>query len=238
MIEKTSAIVIKTYPYKETSSIVSLYSERFGLKTYIIKGGRKKNAPIPSNVFQPLQILDIIVYNKPKIVLNQIKEYALTYNLQNIYCNIIKTTLAIFITEIISLSLKEENPNDEAYIFLKDTITTLNDIDDKYLKDFHLFFMINFASLLGFQPMNNFDEENKFFDITKGCFSNNISTNSLSFDLSSTLHKFLIQSPNITPITQSSIERNNILNALILFYQEHITNNKPIKSQQILSSIL
>lgn len=238
MIEKTSAIVIKTYPYKETSSIVSLYSERFGLKTYIIKGGRKKNASIPSNIFQPLQILDLIVYDKPKIVLNQIKEYALTYNLQNIYCNIIKTTLAIFITEIISLSLKEENPNDEAYIFLKDTITTLNNIDDKYLKDFHLFFMINFASLLGFQPMNNFDEENKFFDITKGRFSNNISTNSLSFDLSSTLHKFLIQSPNITPITQSSIERNNLLNALILFYQEHITNNKPIKSQQILSSIL
>jgi DNA repair protein RecO (recombination protein O) len=238
MLEKTSSIVIKNTPYKETSSIVTIYTKDFGLKTFIIKGGRKKNAVVASSIFQPLQILSIVFYQNHKNTLQQIKEYSISYNLQNIYLSIIKTSLAFFLTEVISLSIKEENPNEEVFSFLESSIVLLSESEDKQLKDFHLFFLYRFATLLGFQPMDNYSDMEEYFDIEKGRFVGCENTSTMSKPSSLLFHLFLLNSKDNNPLTKSQYERNEILSAFILFFEHHITNNKPIKSQQILKTIL
>ena len=152
MIEKTEGIVLKSIPYKESSNIVQIYTKDWGLKSFIIKGGRKKNAAIHSSLFQPLQLLSLIAYVNPKKNLSQLKEVNILRNLNYIYCNIIKSSLAFFLTEVITLSLKEELKDEDIYSFLYSSIVELNEKEDKELKDFHLFFLYDFAKALGFEP--------------------------------------------------------------------------------------
>lgn len=152
MIVSTQGIAIKSIPYKESSTIVSVYTEAFGIKSYIVKGGRQKNASVRSALFQPLQILNLVVYENPKNNLQTIKEATLGDSLINIHTDIVRTTLAFFITEVVHLSLKEENKDTEIYSFLKQTIINLNNTEKTNLKDFHLHFLYDFATILGFEP--------------------------------------------------------------------------------------
>ena len=161
-IEKTYGIVLKTFPYRESSSIVCLYTEKWGLKSFIIKGGRKKNAKVKSLIFQPLQIVNIEAYLNHRHALSLIKEAGIKENLNRIYCEIIRTSLAFFITEIILLSLQEGAPEEKLFRFLYESVLKLNCLEKQDLKDFHLYFLYHFAKILGFEaPFLSTNTQNK-----------------------------------------------------------------------------
>lgn len=158
MLVQTQGIVTKIIPYQESSSIVNVYTEAFGMKSYLIRGGRKKNATVRSSLFQPLQILNLVVYNNEKNTLQQIKEVSVAFDNNNIAMDIVRTTLAFFITEVLNLSIKEENQDIALYEFIRQTILSLNNVESSRLKDFHLYFLFDFAKYLGFEPMEIFLE--------------------------------------------------------------------------------
>ncbi|MBR1768866.1 MAG: DNA repair protein RecO [Bacteroidales bacterium] len=195
MIERVVGIVLKSVPYKESSNIVSVYTRELGLRSFIIKGGRGKKAPTKSSLFQPLQILNIETYIG-KSELLQVKEANLFCNINNIHTDIVKSSLAFFIIEVILLSLKGEQADVRTYSFFYDTVLALNEKENKELKDFHLFFLYDFAKLLGFEP------------------------------------------PDLSPHTSNKKERNDRLSLFLDFYHQHITNQREIKSQEILRLIL
>lgn len=240
MIVKTQAICLKSFAYKESSSMANLYTKDLGLKTYIIQQGRKKTAKVKSSFFQPLQIMNIVVYDNQKNTIQQIKECSLCNDLTSVYTNMVKMSLAFFIDEILHVSLKEDNPNEEMYNFICQTITTLNDCENtKQLKDFHLYFMYHLACYLGFEPLDNYSKENCFFDIKKGHFSSPIDTQSIDSQSSLLFHNFISSiKENYSPFTENINQRNELLNILISFFEEHITNHRHIKSQEVLRTIL
>ncbi len=238
MIEKTRAIVLKNIPFSDNSSIVTLFTEDFGLRTYMIRGGRKKNAPIASRLFQILEIMDVVVYNKSNSM-GQIKECSLCYDLQAMRQDIVKTSLTFFLTEILCLSIKEESQNKQIYSFVEYSILSLNELPAKELRDFHLYFLYYLSTLLGFRPMNNYSSMEPFFDIIKGRFTTSASMNSTDIPTSQYFHEYLeFVSPNYKPFTKNLQQRMLLLNLFILFYQEHIINNHSIKSLAILRTIL
>ena len=240
MLIKTQAICLKSFPYKESSTIVSLLTQELGLKTCIIKGGRKHNAVIKSSYFQPLQPIDVVIYYGNKSSFCQIKECNLTCDMTNTYTNMVKISLSFFLTEVLTLSLKEDNPNEEMFSFLIKTISYLNDCEDeKNLKDFHIYFLYHLACHLGFEPMDNYSEDTPFFDISKGLFVNITEIQTLDRNMSSLFHKVISSiRDNYSYYTQTTFERRDLLNVFILFFEQHITNNRPIKSQKILQTIL
>jgi DNA repair protein RecO (recombination protein O) len=64
MTHKTKGIVLRTIQYGETSVITSIYTELFGLQSYIVKGVRKasKKKQPAALYFQPGAMLDMEVY--------------------------------------------------------------------------------------------------------------------------------------------------------------------------------
>ena len=99
--------------------------------------------------------------------------------------------------------------------------------------------MIQFADHLGLAPMNNYSEYEVFFDPIAGKFTNKADAQNFNKQTSFTLHKFISQK-EITneKICKNKVERNIILEALIIFYSIHITNHSQIKSHKILTTIL
>lgn len=243
MIFKTKGIILRAFPYSESSIIVKIFTKEFGVKSYILKGSRKTKSKLRSNIFQPLYILELEAYNNPKRDLQIITEAKVYYDLTPLFSNIKKTTLAFFISDIINQCLREEEKNEELYDFIQEKIKTLNALESNY-STFHLYFLIELSEHLGFQPMNNYSQENQYFDLSKGYFlrTNPIHSNHLNEKDSSLFSSFLLSqnpySENKNPITFTKEEKTKILNILIKFYETHLLGANSIKSHEILTTIL
>lgn len=73
MLHVTKGIVINFIRYRESSIIVKIYTELFGLRTYIVNGVRNsKTAKIA--LYQPLSQVDLVVYENPKADMQRISE--------------------------------------------------------------------------------------------------------------------------------------------------------------------
>lgn len=243
MIFKTKGIILRAFPYSESSIIVKIFTKEFGVKSYILKGSRKTKSKLRSNIFQPLYILELEAYNNPKRDLQIITEAKVYYDLTPLFSNIKKTTLAFFISDIINQCLREEEKNEELYDFIQEKIKNLNALESNY-STFHLYFLIELSEHLGFQPMNNYSQENQYFDLSKGYFlrTNPIHSNHLNEKDSSLFSSFLLSqnpySENKNPITFTKEEKTKILNILIKFYETHLLSPNSIKSHEILTTIL
>ena len=73
MITKTRGVVLNYIKYGDTSIICKIYTEQFGLQSYIINGIRNSKSK-NIGLFQPLNILDLVVYYKKTSGLQRIKE--------------------------------------------------------------------------------------------------------------------------------------------------------------------
>ena len=74
MLHKTLGIVLRSTDYSDSSIIAKIYTEQFGIQSYLIKGAKRKKASVKSNLFQPLSLLELIVYKKEKKQLQTLKE--------------------------------------------------------------------------------------------------------------------------------------------------------------------
>ena len=57
MLHKTKGIVIKSTPFRESSLICKIFTEKFGLQTYIVNSVRSSGKTGKAALFQPLTIL-------------------------------------------------------------------------------------------------------------------------------------------------------------------------------------
>ena len=113
----TSALVLHTTEYSESSVIAKLFTRQLGVRSYIIKGVRKSGSRTKQNLLQPLSHLDLVVYNNPKNQINYIKEIgphlAHTPQSDNLFpasYMAIHNALRFFMTEVLYKTLREEEP--------------------------------------------------------------------------------------------------------------------------------
>src|SRR5438045_5355691 len=103
-VHKTKGIVLRTVKYGETSIIAAMYTELFGLQSYLINGVRtsSRKGPGKASLFQPGAMLDLIVYHNDLKNLQRIKEFKWGYLYKHIFSNILKNAVALFMVELLS----------------------------------------------------------------------------------------------------------------------------------------
>ena len=74
MIYSTKGIVLRTTLYSESSVVVQIFTEKFGIQSYIINGVKKPKAKISINILQPLHLLDLVVYYKVNTEIHRVSE--------------------------------------------------------------------------------------------------------------------------------------------------------------------
>src|SRR5882672_9774756 len=98
MTHKTKGIVLRTVKYGETSVIVAVYTELFGIQSYLVNGVRisSKKSPGKSALFQPSAILDLVVYHNDLKNLQRIKEYKWGWLYRTIFSDVFSNAVALF----------------------------------------------------------------------------------------------------------------------------------------------
>ena len=150
MLEKTRGIVLRYFKYQESSIIVHIFTEKLGLQSYIVNSVRRK-ASNKIALFQPLTLLDLVVYHSEKKQIQRIKELRCYYAYEKIPWDIGKSAILIFLSEILSKVIKEGSESDGLFDFINDSLITLDKMRVK-TENFHLIFLIKLSRYFGFFP--------------------------------------------------------------------------------------
>ncbi len=153
MLYKTPGIALSYFKYRETSIIAKIFTEAFGIQSYIVNSIRSSKARTSIALFQPLSILDLVVYHNKKKSIHRISEIRSRYNLQTIPFEIRKTSIALFLTELLNQVLHEEHENFALFSFIENSIKMLDGMPEKY-ENFHLQFMLSLTDHLGIRPLS------------------------------------------------------------------------------------
>jgi len=175
-LHKTKGIVLRSVKYGETSVIVTILTQLFGIQSYLVNGVRastKKGAG-KANLFQPPAILDLIVYHNELRNLHRLKEFKWGHLYQHIFSDIKKNAVALFMVELLTKCLKQPEANEDLYEFIEDAFLHLDMSSEKVTANFPLFFALQLPVFFDISPSplrgRGENSEDVFFDLKEGNF--------------------------------------------------------------------
>lgn len=233
----TKAIVLSALKYSDTSLIVRCFTEQEGLKSYIIKGVLKaKKGGIKVAYFQPLTQLTLVANHNNKSTLHTLKEVQILNPYKNIYRDIVKQSVVLFLSEVLSSSIQEEEKNASFYNYLETAFSWLDMHDN--VANFHLLFLLNLTKYLGFYPDVS-KKESISFNLLDGSFSeSNANKNVITGNEFYQFKKLLaINFDAIEKVSFSKNERQLVLQIIIKYFELHLDGFRKPKSLQILETV-
>lgn len=237
MLSKNNSVVLSKLKYKEYDLIVKCYTEQRGVVSYLLKGVLKSKKGLSKTVYyQALSQLQIEESYKPNQSLHYIKEVKFNYIYKSLHTNIYKSSIVLFLAEILSNVLKEEEKNEGLFEFISAALQYLDNEDQ--FTNFHLLFLLKLTRYLGFQP-ENLENEYDYFNLESGIFE---ATNNGIYSISGanlTLLKQLlgINFDALNAIKINTTQRQEFLNMLLYYFELHLGSFKKPKSLQVLNEV-
>jgi len=232
----TKAIVLSALKYGDTSLIVKCFTAQEGLKTYLIRGVlSSKKGNLKAGYFQVLNQLNIVGNHNSKGNLNSLKEAHILNPYKTIYSDIVKQSIVLFLAEVLSNCIQEEEKNESLYNFLEGGLLWL-DTEEKIV-NFHLLFLLNLTQYLGFYP--NISDEKIGFDLVEGEFSFSTSSKNIIYGEDLNQFKKLLNRnfQDLENIFFSKNQRQQALQIILKYYKLHLDGFRNPKSLAILETV-
>ena len=247
-VHSTKGIVLRVTKYGETSLIVAIFTELFGMQSYIINGVRtsgKKDSG-KANMFQPAAILDLVVYHNELKQLNRIKESKWSVLYQHIFSDVPKNTVALFMIELLTRCLKQPETNPDLFHFTEDALLSLDKSNRSVMANMPLFFALHLPEFFGFRPHYKFQGKSEagglIFDLKEGEFTNKNPGHPHFIDGKSaeiTKELLMVMQPSeLEEIKLNQEIRRRLLFAFEDYYSLHIQDFGKLKTLPVLKELL
>ncbi|MBR1798580.1 MAG: recombination protein O N-terminal domain-containing protein [Bacteroidales bacterium] len=234
MIVATRGIVLRLTPYKETSLIGRVFTRQLGVRSYLFKGVRGAKGKKRQSALHPLACIDMVVYESDKTTLCNVKEYSLMdgQDMPTPAGN----ALAFFASELLYRTLQTDDPMPMLFDYVEHFAQQRDSAPPQMMP---LQFMLNLSFHLGIEPLNNYSTSTPLFSVVEGRFVGCDTGQELSPDMSLHLHQLLEAiASNYAPPVMSFEQRSQLLEALLLYYQTHVSGFRKLFSNEIMHDVL
>lgn len=165
----TEGIVLQQIRYGDNSSVIKIYTRQDGMQSFMLKGGLRSGGRFRASCFFPLSQVEI-TYNRPRQGggMPYLSEVKIAHVYREMYADIRKSSVAFFLSEMMVRCITESEQDE---VFYEKTARALQqfDLQDGNHAEFHLFFILEIASALGFYPMVD-KKTTGYFDLREGRF--------------------------------------------------------------------
>ena len=227
MIVQTPAIVLKSFPYSETSLTTRCFTREMGRINLLVRGARRKKAPLAA-YFQPANYLDLIFYYKETRELQTISKAGFVETWPRIRDDLKKITYSLAAIELTDRTVTDHDPHRDLFDKLVQTLRTFNDRSEQLnLVFWH--YEIQLLKILGFQP----DFEKRDFP---GLRLPDPYSGPNSRTILNGLQRGTLES--LPKVTVTARDRKVISEYLSLYLQYHFEGLKNLKSFSVIKQIL
>lgn len=240
MLHKTRGIVLKTTLYSESSVVVQIFTEKFGIQSYMINGVKKPRARISMNMLQPLHLVDMIVYHKANTGIQRVSELRPSPVFSTIPYDIIKSTMVIFLNEVLYKSIRQQTTDDNLFQFVFNAVCWLDEHQVANV-NFHLSFLLKLSRFLGFAPSTQTKSDQSYFDLQEGEFKSNTPVHPHFLEKQEAMLFILLFTTSFEKISEIKMDnrvRRSILDKILIYYTLHTASFGEIKSHQVLEDVL
>ncbi len=240
MLIKTRGIVLSYLKYRESSIITRVYTEQRGVQSYLVNGVRRAKPPGRIALFQPLTLLELVAYvPRQGGGLTRLNEFRCAEPFRSLPYDVRKSSVALFLSEVLGKAVREEEANPDLFRFLHDSILAFDE-QDAGLENFALLFLLRLADYLGFGLRAGAELTDQVALAGPAPTGSGFSSGPATLRLREFEHYFdeLLQPPGTPLSIPNGQVRRELLAVLVRYYQLHIESMSDIRSLEILGEVL
>ena len=170
MQEKLSGIVINVIKYNEKHNIAHIYTDKLGMLAFLVRQGTTHAARMRNAMFMPLSLLEFEARLQPNRDLGTLHDVRRTTTLMSIYSDPMKNAIAMFLSELLSHTIQEQEQNMVLYSYIKSCIIRLEELEGS-VANFHICFLYRLGQFIGIQPDIDSYREGYWFNMNEGVFT-------------------------------------------------------------------
>lgn len=239
MLIRSSAIVLHTQRYNDTSFIAVLFTAAEGSVSFMVRIPKSRRAAIQAKLFRPFALLEVEWDERGMRNLQRLRSCTLSRPYFSIPYNPFKTTVTLFLAEFLYSALREEKTGGTLFDFIRDSFLWL-DLCKQHFANFHLALLIRLTRYLGFFPNAENFAQGRPFDLLNSRFT------SVEPD-----HPYYVTPkeaafiPNLLRMNYETMhlfrfsraERNRLLDVICTYYRLHVPGFPQLKSPDVLREV-
>lgn len=246
MLQPTRALVLRQTRYSESSLIVRMYTEQFGVQTYILNGVRSGKSRGQAALYQPPNLLDLVVYFREGRSINRIREARPWTIFQRIPYAVTHSSIALFMVEVLGKCLRDDQGQEGLFDFLAAYFLEL-DGSESGLTIFPHRFLLGLSAQLGFGPLEQPDTNAAWFDLREGVFlpdrpaHGHAMTPEIADVLSGLMRISIPLASGLSPrglLLPAPAQRAVLLDQLLQYFAFHVEGFGVMRSPAILHEVL
>lgn len=211
----------------------------------MVYGAGKKKASIRTSFLQPMTLVEMVVKHQQGRDIQQIKEIKAVPALVEIPSDPVKSTIALFLSELLYKILKQPDPDEQLYDFVSTSVLILEDLKQQNeISNFHLLTLVKLTRFLGFFPNAGEFSESEVskmnFDLLNGEFVYSIPPHEYFLKPQESIYFWRLMNSNYEQTNLISLSRSlrqYLLQSLILYYKLHLPDFHGLKSLVVLEEV-
>ena len=232
-------VVLNTLKYGEKGMVVQMLTSAFGRQSYMVQGlGSSRGRTSKRALFQPMFALEFEGIESSRQQLHRLGEVHSGLVLQSIPFDVKKSTIALFMAEVLYRLVKESEPNELLFDFVWGSVEALDSAQEG-VANFHLWFLSHLCRFLGFSPGNDY-EPNCWFNIAEGLFTKERPPREYAMSQENALVLRDMLECDVRYLAEVGLNRHqrvDFLAALLSYYAYHLDTIHTVQSIRILQEL-
>ncbi len=242
MITHTSAIILRSVDYQESSKIITVLSKVHGKIALIARGVKKPKSKL-SGVIEIGHILDVVYYYKTNRAVQSLTEASIKFSSITFRQDIERASILFATLELIDQLVHEQEENEPVFKFLFTFIEWLSTYQSINPSIF-CYVQLRCAELIGFNLAIDIDDTKNggYFDITHGIITKSVQSE-LSYKLTALQTEFLNQvlkskNSRVFNLGMPFLEIKQLIHHMDVYFKYHIEGYKDRTSDSIFDQML
>jgi DNA repair protein RecO (recombination protein O) len=231
-------VVLGTIKYGDKGVVVQMLTSSHGRQSYMVQGLGSRRGHSKLALFQPLFALEFEGLESPRMQMHRLGEVHNGIVLQSTPFDIKKSTIALFMAEVLHRLVKESEANELLFDFVWGSIEAL-DAATEGVANFHLWFLSHLCRLLGFSPGNEYMPD-AWFNIAEGLYTLQEPPREYRISQENALILRDMLECDVRYIAEIGLNRHQrveFLSALVRYYGYHLDTINSVQSIRILQEV-
>lgn len=233
---KDKGLVLQSIKYADKKNIIKLFTKQHGIVTCLARISRSNSSKVKPSTLMNMNLVEMEFILKQNKEIQLLTEANCLHIYTSIHKDLHKLSILQFINEVLTKTVKEQAPQEELFEFVWHSLVQL-DLMEESVSNFHHYFLIELLKYFGFDPVNNYDADNLYFDCREGKFSGVEFPGPLGLNEASSQLLSAALGSDIIRLKLNNAQRADLLESLLSYYRVHVPGFNDLKCLDVLKEI-
>lgn len=235
MLRTDQGIILHYLRHTDSTFILHFFGQKTGYKTGLYRKPAKKAL----SLLHPLSLLEITFVDRENRDLNLVRELSRLEILEGIQTDVRKSSVALFLSEVLYRSLEKGYVNPGLFDFCAKSVMRFNHLD--FQPNFHIWFLIKLTQFYGLSPRLIEGEPSAYFSVETGeigALSRFRHSPAQDQEMGPLIARLLeLPFESAMSLGLSAQMRRNLLDLLLRYMMYHMPGFKKLNSRDVLEMV-